>query len=469
MANRSNILFASDNEMWAEHAEKHFNAAGYAVTSVKNGQAAQIFISKNEVFAIVIDLNLRNHSSIQLIKFLKISKPSVIVLLLIFPEAVLEGYKVATKDIIKLGVNDVIQAPNDFDKIQSKLEGYQSITQIMAQIEFRETNSPEMEIINNYKNFTAIPIDEFYSIRFMLFDVYIKIGDQKFIKILHAGESFDRKAIDRYKSRNAKELHILNKDRNRYISFCNTMAKKLIKNDKVKSKEKVYLTKNALTKFLEEFEDRDILESTMGQSKQVISSVLSLVEFDAGLSHYLRQYFEMDPNHYTHTFLVTLIACNIIQQLEWDSNLARETFAMAALFHDLGVIGLDPSIKNKKLNQLSPEELEQYKQHPVKAVEMLNKCSLIHPTVIQIILNHHERRDGSGYPLGILGHKIHPMAEILSFAEFFVEYISEKKFTPAIGFAYLLQTTPLDHLFDTKIIKALGGTFIKKDNRNKGA
>jgi putative two-component system response regulator len=83
-----------------------------------------------------------------------------------------------------------------------------------------------------------------------------------------------------------------------------------------------------------------------------------------------------------------------------------EIIARAAALHDVGKLGISNSIWQKPA-PLTPEEWEAVKRHPEIGANWLNGCSSpVKKLARSIALTHHERWDGTGYPLGLSGHKI---------------------------------------------------------------
>jgi HD-GYP domain-containing protein (c-di-GMP phosphodiesterase class II) len=83
-----------------------------------------------------------------------------------------------------------------------------------------------------------------------------------------------------------------------------------------------------------------------------------------------------------------------------------ETIAHAAALHDIGKLGISHSIWQKP-DPLTVEEWAEVKRHPEIGAKWLNGCSSpVRRLARSIALTHHERWDGTGYPLGLSGHKI---------------------------------------------------------------
>lgn len=87
----------------------------------------------------------------------------------------------------------------------------------------------------------------------------------------------------------------------------------------------------------------------------------------------------------------------------------------AALLHDIGKLGVQEMILNKK-SELSDEDRETIKKHPAIGEELLKPVSL-DKEILAIVKQHHERYDGKGYPDGLAGGKIDILAAIVTAAD----------------------------------------------------
>jgi HD-GYP domain-containing protein (c-di-GMP phosphodiesterase class II) len=96
-----------------------------------------------------------------------------------------------------------------------------------------------------------------------------------------------------------------------------------------------------------------------------------------------------------------------------------EMLKLASTAHDLGKIGIPDSILNKP-GPLSPEEYEIIKSHVQRGHNLLMRSSSpIIQTAARIILLHHERWDGQGYPQGLVGEETHVHGRIVAVADVF--------------------------------------------------
>lgn len=131
-----------------------------------------------------------------------------------------------------------------------------------------------------------------------------------------------------------------------------------------------------------------------------------------------------------HQRRVTVLASAIALELEL-SEFQQEGLHMAGLLHDLGKISIPAEILSKP-SRLSNAEFELIKGHPQSGYDILKEIEFEWP-VAQIVLQHHERMDGSGYPNGIEGEDILMESRILGVSDVVEAMASHRPYRPALG------------------------------------
>ncbi|MFV0421419.1 HD domain-containing phosphohydrolase [Oleidesulfovibrio sp.] len=135
----------------------------------------------------------------------------------------------------------------------------------------------------------------------------------------------------------------------------------------------------------------------------------------------------------THQHRVAIIAPAIAQELGMDHN-GLEAVRLAALLHDVGKMGL-PSEFLTKPSALDANEMMFIRQHPQMGYDILKDVPFELP-IPEMVLQHHERLDGSGYPHGLSGDAILPEARILAVADTVEAICSHRPWRPAHPFDY---------------------------------
>ena len=126
-----------------------------------------------------------------------------------------------------------------------------------------------------------------------------------------------------------------------------------------------------------------------------------------------------------HSDRVSDLACKMgeKQRLSDDD---LEILRVGGLFHDVGKVGVADKILLKTSN-LSAEEYEEIKKHPLEGSRILSGMSIF-KDMIPLIEQHHERVDGRGYPYGLKGDSIHPLAKIIAVADAFDAMRSDRSY-----------------------------------------
>lgn len=104
--------------------------------------------------------------------------------------------------------------------------------------------------------------------------------------------------------------------------------------------------------------------------------------------------------------------------------------ALAGLFHDIGNMKVDPAILNKP-GKLTADEAEEVRKHTIYGYNILKNVPALNEGVKLAALQHHEKMDGTGYPLGVGDGKIHTYARIVAIADVFHAMTSSRSYKDA--------------------------------------
>lgn len=455
------ILLVDPDETWLSDAKNYLKANLYDVVAVHNGKDAQLHLYNDKFFAVVLNYEVQNHSGPQVLKFIRTNYPSQRVILILNDNRRHESGEVTEDNLQRLGVHELMIRPFEHSALKEALEGHQSLGDLMSNLPKKEGASEETEVQMTDENFTSIKIDEFYSSNSVLFDIYIKLNANKYLKILHAGDAFSKERIDKYKNeKKVEHLYFHNSDRRKFVQYNNFLAKKLVENTNVPVQSKANMLKNVSEKYLEEAFTVGLKPQVLDQGKEVCENVFQLVENSKDLHKLLKSFNDFDPSAYSHAFVVTLYTTAIIKQFEWQSKATIESAAMACMFHDIGKTLLPKEIALKNKSELTLEELEIYKTHPELGVKVVETNRLINNSVKQIILQHHEAFDGSGFPFGKKGSKILTLANIIGLVDDFVHIMVEQKLAPTDALKRILVNKEMVAKYNTTIVENFIKVFV---------
>ncbi len=166
---------------------------------------------------------------------------------------------------------------------------------------------------------------------------------------------------------------------------------------------------------------------------------------------------ERDGRRPSHVRRLQFVASHLAQELGYADDDIR-TLEMAAVLRDVGKIGVPDEILNKP-EQLTQQEFGQVEEHVALSAAIV-RAAHFPEKVIHAVLHHHEHWDGSGYPVGLSGQQIPPLARVLAVVDCFSALICERPYRRALSTEQALELllNQQGKMFDPQIV----ATFVAK-------
>ncbi|MEI6154945.1 MAG: HD domain-containing phosphohydrolase, partial [Deltaproteobacteria bacterium] len=168
-----------------------------------------------------------------------------------------------------------------------------------------------------------------------------------------------------------------------------------------------------------------------------------------------------DPYTAGHQRKVSNLARTIAQEIGLSSD-AVDIIRMAGIIHDIGKISVPAEILSKP-GKLSDTEFSLIKVHSQTGYDILKDVELPYP-IAEIVLQHHERLNGSGYPKGLKGEQILLEARIISVADVVEAIASHRPYRPGLGIGVALEEIEKNKgiLYDENVVEACLRLFREK-------
>lgn len=175
--------------------------------------------------------------------------------------------------------------------------------------------------------------------------------------------------------------------------------------------------------------DNDELVAIVSQSVHRYHTLSALAREDEAILQSLAQTIELkDPYTRGHCARVASYALMIADELQLSPQL-RKDIRYGSWLHDCGKIGVPEAILNFG-GPVAAHEFDTIKKHPVWGAEVARQARLS-PTVVEIVLHHHERYDGDGYPHGLAGEQIPLAPRIAAVADVYDALTTERPYRRA--------------------------------------
>lgn len=215
-----------------------------------------------------------------------------------------------------------------------------------------------------------------------------------------------------------------------------------------------FLTKPCPMKMLQGAIDAGIAQHRLIRSERELAGLRRLEQAMEGIITGFSALVEArDPYTAGHQKQVTKLALAMADIIGIDRD-TRSGLHMAAMVHDIGKIYIPADFLNKP-GHLSEVEYTIIRTHPQVGSDILKSVDFEWP-ISRIVLQHHERMDGSGYPDGLRGEEILPEARILCVADVVDAMSSHRPYRPSLGIESALEEieTNRGSLYDAEAVDA---------------
>jgi HD-GYP domain-containing protein (c-di-GMP phosphodiesterase class II) len=253
-------------------------------------------------------------------------------------------------------------------------------------------------------NYREIPLGYLSTDLVLPIDLYTPILDSDkqqvtMFRVLHKDRRFRVEDRDHLIDLGVKRFFLHATQLSDYIAYENKYANDLIKRTDVSLAEKSQLLYDNATLIISQaMEDPRLGENIdlgVGYVKTLTDFITSSPENIQSISELLA----IDYSLYTHSvdvcLLITAFGHYLGMQHRHIVNLG-----IGGLYHDIGKKEISHDILNKA-GKLNEAEWYEMKQHPAYGCTMLRSSGKLHPVVYEMVLQHHENLDGSGYPQGL--------------------------------------------------------------------
>lgn len=265
-----------------------------------------------------------------------------------------------------------------------------------------------------------------HSYLYTLFDINtIKIGEvvpyhifikksEEYVIIIEAGTLISEAL--HAKLQKQETLYIAKADEAKQILSCESL-KYYIRHNRDNPKKRVALLYDVTDQLFEIFMSHPENKIHAECVTLIIKSIIYLIKHDANFARNTMPHFINNDaliNHSLHVAIYSLILGNKLQFS--DEQLLQ--LGTAALLHDVGLKKIDHKVI-EKTTELSEAESKSVQKHPQHSVEIIEQNKIHDPYILDAVMHHHERYDGSGYPNHLTRTQISDFASILAICDVF--------------------------------------------------
>ena len=264
-----------------------------------------------------------------------------------------------------------------------------------------------------------LPLRNLTVLRVVPFNVYLKIKKKgkmapQFVKCCVQGEVFQPDWYQKLTQLQIPCVYVSMEEAKQVLKYLHQNLKLLREKDTSSESEKGLRVSDAMhiwALYFFNFEEGRTGEQ-FNLALQFLDTLFQMIESDrVNILNLLRSKRHPSFRLYNHCLNVCLLGLAYANYLGW----SREKvlgFGLGALIHDIGLVRTPRDILEKE-GPLTPEEMSAVKRHPIDGFRMIQIFANLRWEALQMVLQHHENGDGSGYPKGSKITAIHSWARIL--------------------------------------------------------
>ncbi len=267
--------------------------------------------------------------------------------------------------------------------------------------------------LDHYHLYTTLDINTLIVGEIIPYNIFIK-KNEEYVIIIEAGTLISKEFHAKLQKQEA--LYIAKVDETKQILSCESL-KYYIRHNRDNPKKRVELLYNVTEQLFEIFMSHPENKIHAECVTLIIKSIIYLIKHDANFARNTMPHFINNDalvNHSLHVAIYSLILGSKLQFS--DEHLLQ--LGTAAFLHDVGLKKIDYAVIAKS-TQLSEAESKNIQQHPKHSVDIIKQNKIHDPYILDAVMHHHERYDGSGYPNHLTKPKISDFASILAICDVF--------------------------------------------------
>lgn len=247
------------------------------------------------------------------------------------------------------------------------------------------------------------------------FNLYIQLPDSRFLALFRTGKPIDKERLQKYAAKGVATLWSSEQE------LTDAVAAEAAGTGASGSDPRMEVLARLSVTVFDQLSRLGISEESFNHAKSVGKVVRSVLEKDPKLSDAFLKFQTMQPDQVRHSLMVSALATILANGMDWIKPSTIENIGLGALLHDVGKLTLPAEILNTDPEMLTPADKKILEGHCEAGRSLLCGLKTMPEEVYMIVAHHHERADGSGYPLGLKDIYIHPLARVVAIANEIVE------------------------------------------------
>ncbi len=462
---RRKFLIAEQDDVFAQKLNAALQEKGADCIIARSEKDAQSQIAQNQFYAVILNYELQHSSAQEVLDLIKKKNPLTKFFVLFNDQKVRrEAGSFIGKD--RTGITEIVGKDFEIKRILSLILGFDGEKEIRNNL-IAKSCTPKSEVVS--QELITIEDSDLFSLRISLFkekefasfDSYIKLSAGKYSLLSKKGEHLNFKKISHSEREDLTHLYCRCSDR---LELLRSFTKELTSISASSIKDSPFkiadLIAGSMELMLNELVKNGFHPEEIHLAEILVSKTHTLLKEQPAIGSCLLEQIEKEDIVKTHSIIATVITSLICQNLAWVSPRMAEEFLLAALIQNIGLlrsgfVSVDTEVS------INEEQKKDFGNHPILGFRFLQNYS-VSEKIRQVVLQHHESYDGSGFPFGLKGKNIFPPARIIFLAANLADLMLAKNLSLKASLEKMIQDPSKRVKVDPNILRALVGGLTKK-------
>lgn len=266
--------------------------------------------------------------------------------------------------------------------------------------------------IRNFTRFNSLPCE-----------VFIKLSEDKFLKLINANDIYSSEVINKYIEKKVAFLFVRSND---YQVLADTGIRTLLElyDRKPKGEDIQKLQLMAIEDLHHKIAEFNVDQEVVQLTKKTVETSIDVIKRFRNVADLLSKIKNHGDYIYDHSLKLSYLCIAIAKRTEWNSDNTCFKLSLAAMMHDMTLnnnhLARIESLDDPALKNFSEEEREAFLHHPSNASKLIRENKFLPSDIDFIVLEHHERPDGKGFPRGLSKNRISSLGCVFILAHQFL-------------------------------------------------
>ena len=280
-------------------------------------------------------------------------------------------------------------------------------------------------------SFVPISLGSLRSDTITSFDIYIRpLENRPHVLYCEKNLRFDESSRQRLLASRVTQIFIKCSQRAQYRQYIEANLEAILSDASIPQDDKTEVLYVTAAGVVEDLLVKDPSPDKVKRGKEIVRHTVDAMVSDKQMLQSVLRIISTNYAIYTHSINVVAYSVALAQRAGYTDPGTLREIATGALLHDIGKSKIPADVLSAQ-RPLTNKEMELVRQHPVMGHEILQGFGNVGEIALDIVLHHHERLRGGGYPDNIQGDWLSPFVRIVTIADVFDALTTERPFQRA--------------------------------------